>query len=71
MLNAVVNSTPIIALHSIGKLDLLERMYNKVYIPYAVYEEVSVDGDSRIDKRFLLSFHHGFSCDKIAPNSSC
>ena len=38
MRSVVVNSTPIISLHSVGKLELLEKMYDKVYIPYAVYD---------------------------------
>jgi len=54
MLNAVVNSTPIISLHDIGKLDILSKMYTTVYIPHGVYEEVCIDGD--INKSVLLSF---------------
>ena len=54
MLNAVVNSTPLISLHDIGRLDILSKMYRQVYIPYGVYEEISVDGD--ITKDTLLSY---------------
>ena len=36
MRNAVVNSTPLIALHDIGRLDVLSRMYKTVYI-HTVY----------------------------------
>ncbi|MCL2360397.1 MAG: DUF3368 domain-containing protein [Defluviitaleaceae bacterium] len=54
MLNAVVNSTPLISLHDIGILDILSKMYNYVYIPYGVYEEVCVEGD--IKKDTLLPF---------------
>jgi len=54
MLNAVVNSTPLISLHDIGMLDILSKMYNCVYIPCGVYEEVSVDGG--IQKDTLLSY---------------
>ena len=36
MLNAVVNSTPLISLHDIGMLDILSKMYNYVYIPFGV-----------------------------------
>lgn len=45
MHNGVVNSTPIISLHDIGRLDILSKMYHTVYIPHGVYEEVCVDGD--------------------------
>ena len=67
MLNAVVNSTPIISLHDIGLLDVLSKMYNKVYIPYGVYEEVCIDGD--ICKDVLLSFHN-FSIKHIANENA-
>ena len=56
MHSVVVNATPIISLNAIGRLDLLEKIYNKIYIPHAVYEEVCVDGDEVIDKNILLSF---------------
>ena len=54
MLNAVVNSTPLISLHDVGMLDILSKMYNHLYIPYGVYEEVSIDGG--IQKDTLLSY---------------
>jgi predicted nucleic acid-binding protein len=54
MLNVVVNSTPLIALHSIGRLDILSKMYGCVYIPHGVYEEVSVDGD--IEKDAFIAY---------------
>ena len=38
----VVNSTPIIALLNIKKLDILHKLYGSIYIPTAVKEEVSV-----------------------------
>lgn len=69
MRSVVVNSTPVIALNSIDRLDLLEKMYNKVYIPYAVYEELCVDGNDNIDKDFLLSFSN-FSIEQISNNKA-
>jgi len=62
MPSAVVNSTPLISLHDIGKLDILSKMYDAVYIPYGVYEEVCIDGD--IAKDALLCFHN-FSIKNI------
>lgn len=38
----VVNSTPIIALAAIRKLDLFRELYSEIFIPKAVYEEVMV-----------------------------
>ncbi|MCL2287069.1 MAG: DUF3368 domain-containing protein [Firmicutes bacterium] len=65
MRSVVVNSTPIISLNIINRLDLLEKMYDKVYIPYAVYEEVSVDGEDVISRDLLLSFSN-FSIEQIS-----
>ena len=69
MLNVVLNATPIISLNAIGRLDLLEKLYNKIYIPQAVYEEVCVDGDEVIDKNNLLSFPK-FSIERISNNDA-
>lgn len=40
MRKVVSNTTPLIALCSIGRFDLLHRLYNKIIIPKAVLEEV-------------------------------
>jgi len=39
-MRAVVNSSPLIFLAKIGKLDLLNKLFDEVIIPKAVYEEV-------------------------------
>ena len=65
MRSVVVNSTPIIALNSICRLDLLEKLYSKVYIPYAVYEEVCVDGSDVIDEASLISFSN-FTIEQVS-----
>jgi uncharacterized protein len=41
---AVIDSTPIIALALVGKLDLLQRHYDQVVIPPAVQSEVLAGG---------------------------
>ena len=35
----IVNNTPLVALWVLGRLDLLRKLYDKVLIPQAVYEE--------------------------------
>lgn len=47
MRKVVVNSTPLISLATIGRLDLLQILYGKVYIPHAVFEEVYTKGKSK------------------------
>jgi len=44
----VVNSTPIISLALIDKLDLLKRLYDQIFIPPAVQNEVLAGGPSGI-----------------------
>lgn len=53
MRKVVVNSTPLIALSIINKLDILKQLYGKVYVPYGVYEEICVEGSSRVGSDIL------------------
>jgi len=46
MHKVIVNSTPIISLCHIGKLDLLKKLYGQVLIPEAVYREINEKQDS-------------------------
>ena len=36
----IVNSTPVIGLANIGKLDVLRQMYGTITIPQAVFDEI-------------------------------
>jgi predicted nucleic acid-binding protein len=40
----VCNSFPLIALARIKRLDLIEKVYTKIHLPAAVWQEVVVDG---------------------------
>ena len=40
MRKVVANTTPILSLLKINKLDLLEQLYGKIFIPEAVYNEI-------------------------------
>ncbi|MCC8050659.1 MAG: DUF3368 domain-containing protein [Clostridiales bacterium] len=46
MRKVIVNSTPLIVLCGIGQLKLLRELYGEIYIPKAVYQEVTVKTDS-------------------------
>lgn len=46
MLRVIVNSTPLIALCNIGRLDLLQKVYGRIIIPQAVFDEVTEKDDS-------------------------
>ncbi len=43
----VSNTSPLIYLAKLGKLELLKRLFNKIIIPWAVYEEVVLRGKER------------------------
>ena len=53
MPKVIINSTPIISLSIIDKLDLLSKLYDQVYIPQAVYDEVCEKGESQIGAKAL------------------
>jgi len=40
MLKIVSNTTPIISLLKLNQLELLQKLYNHIYIPTAVYKEI-------------------------------
>ncbi len=46
MRKVIVNATPLIILCHIGQLDLLKKLYTKIIIPQAVYQEVCAKLDS-------------------------
>lgn len=46
MRKVIVNSTPLIVLCGIGQLNLLKKLYGEIYIPKAVYQEVTAKTDS-------------------------
>lgn len=40
----VSNTSPVINLSAIGQLELLEKLFQQIIIPPAVYQEIAVDG---------------------------
>ena len=46
MRKVVSNTTPLLSLIKIGKLNVLEKLYNKVLIPQAVFHEIE-DGKNK------------------------
>jgi len=56
MLRVIVNSTPLLTLGKIGKLEILREMYQEIIIPKAVYKEVTEKED--IASKAILSACH-------------
>lgn len=54
MSKVIVNSTPIIILSEIGRLSLLNNLFDNVIIPDAVYNEIKVKHDS-VYRQLLLA----------------
>ena len=52
MRKVIVNSTPLIALSNVDKLEVLKMMYGEITIPRAVYKEISAKPDS-ISKKMV------------------
>ena len=58
----ISNSSPLILLAKIGKLSVLEKLYNKVLIPYEVYSEVIIEGskenysDAAVVEKYINDF---------------
>ena len=51
----ITNSSPLILLAKIGKLFLIRKLWNKVYIPKEVYNEVVVKGkNERYSDAFII-----------------
>ncbi len=46
-MKVVANATPLIALALLDRLELLRQMFDEVYVPVSVYEEVVVKGADR------------------------
>lgn len=58
MLRVIVNSTPLIVLSNIGRLDLLHQLYGDIIIPQAVFDEVTQKEDSACNQIRTESWIH-------------
>ena len=56
----ISNSSPLILLAKINRLDLMKKLYKKIYIPMGVYKEVVVKGkEEGYGDAFLIENHVG------------
>ncbi len=53
-MKVVSNASPLINLARIGQLSLLPRIFERILIPEAVWQEVVVDGDDQPGAKELL-----------------
>ncbi len=55
-MKTVSNTTPIISLSSIGKIEILKDLFQEIIIPQAVYNEIKVKqdyGDNEVGLSFI------------------
>ncbi|MDJ0899962.1 MAG: DUF3368 domain-containing protein [Xenococcus sp. MO_188.B8] len=45
----IVNTSPLLYLHQVGCLELLQKLYQNIYVPNAVQEELNVGKNQGID----------------------
>ena len=43
---AIANSTPLIVLGGIGESEILQKLYQEIFIPTAVFQEITAIEDS-------------------------
>jgi predicted nucleic acid-binding protein len=60
-MRAIVNATPLIALAAIGRLHLLQDLFDDVIVPQAVYHEVVVAGADKPDAGTWAAAAHWLS----------
>lgn len=58
MPRVIVNSTPLIVLGNLNRLELLHQLYGDIVIPNAVYHEVNAKNDSACKQIAELSWIH-------------
>ena len=56
-MDIVINASPLIFLHKINRLDVLDKIFDTVYIPQAVLREIE-SGDVSEAKKLLSSIPH-------------
>lgn len=50
----ISNSSPLIALSRVDKMDILREMFGKIYIPDVVYQETVLQSSYSVQKRNIL-----------------
>jgi predicted nucleic acid-binding protein len=53
----VSNSTPLIAMFRINKLDIMHAIFGEITVPMAVYQEVAIQGVGKYGVRDIVNAH--------------
>lgn len=67
----VSDTTPLLTLFKIGQIDLLNKLYNSVHIPFAVFEELTRNTEYPEEAEYFrncpfLEIHSDFSADRVS-----
>lgn len=63
MRKVIVNSTPLLVLGNIGRLDILRSLYEQIEIPAAVYREVTEKTMPQV--KLFLRQAIGLKCERL------
>ena len=64
-MSIIVNSTPLISLAIIHQLELLQKIFQNVYLPRTVYSEVIVNGSDKLGHAELSVIDWFQTCDPV------
>lgn len=67
----VSDTTPLLTLFKIGQIDVLNKLYNSVHIPFAVFEELTRNTEYPEEAEYFrncpfLEIHSDFSADRVS-----
>jgi len=60
----VCDSSPLITLSIVDKLDLLDRLFKEVLVPVSVFNELTISNKPEAQKNFRLGAGESSSCHK-------
>lgn len=67
----VSDTTPLLTLFKIGRIDILNKLYNSVHIPFAVFEELTRNTEYPEEAEYFrncpfLEVHSDLSADRVS-----
>lgn len=67
----VSDTTPLLTLFKIGRIDVLNKLYNSVHIPFAVFEELTRNTEYPEEAEYFrncpfLEVHSDFSAERVS-----
>ena len=64
----ICNSSPLISLGNLGRIDILHKLYGKVFIPDEVYQETVLQATNELQKQSILDGIENGTIEVVTPN---